>query len=135
MTGENKKVNIRQQIKRAEEFLEAAELLHKNGYNNDAVSRLYYFLFHYIKALLFSRDLEPRSHEGALQYFGLHFVKSGEFLPSDSHAFSRLMKYREEGDYNPSYVFTQADYTQFKGDARQLADKIRGFLEARGYGE
>jgi len=31
--------------------------------------------------------------------------KQKEKYPS-SHIFSKLMKYREEADYNPSYVFT-----------------------------
>ena len=28
--------------------------------------------------------------------------------------FSRLMKYREEADYNPSYMFTREDYIELK---------------------
>jgi uncharacterized protein (UPF0332 family) len=54
--------------------------------------------------VLLTEGLEPKSHEGALRLFGLHFVKPGAFEAKDSHIFSKLMKLREEADYNPSYT-------------------------------
>src|SRR3990172_1979576 len=100
MIEENKKENIREEIKRAKEAMRAANLLFDNGW-----------------AVLVTKGLEPKSHEGALRLFGLHFVKKGIFSPSDSHIFSKLMKYREEADYNPTYTFTKEDFTEFKKEA------------------
>ena len=57
------------------------------------------------RALLLLKELEPRSHEGVLRLFGLHFVKNGPFEAADSHIVSKMMKLREEADYNPSYTF------------------------------
>lgn len=110
MTEENKKENIKSELERASKAMDAATLLFDNGFLNDAVSRLYYFLLHSIRTLLLTKGLESKSHEGALRLFGLHFVKSGIFEPADSHIFSRLMKYREEADYNPLYIFTHEDF-------------------------
>lgn len=107
MIEKNKRINIHEEIERAAKALDAANLLHDNGFFNDAVSRLYYFLLHNIKALLLTKGLEPKRHEEALRLFSLHFVKEGIFEPKASHIFSKLMKYREEADYNPSYVFTR----------------------------
>lgn len=128
MTEENKKDNIKNELERASNTLQAANLLYDNGFLNDAVSRLYYFLLHNIRALLLSKGLEPKSHEGALRVFGLHFVKEGIFMPRDSHIFSRLMKYREEADYNPSYTFTKEDFIEFKKEAEDLSSKIKAYL-------
>jgi uncharacterized protein (UPF0332 family) len=133
MTEENKKDNIKNELERASNALQAANLLYDNSFLNDAVSRLYYFLLHTIRALLLTKGLEPKSHEGALRVFGLHFVKEGIFLPRDSHIFSRLMKYREEADYNPSYTFTKEDFIEFKKEAEDLSSKIKAYLNKMGY--
>ena len=39
------------------------------------------------------------------------------------------MKYREEADYNPSYVFTSEDYKGFKEEAVRLHNVIIKFLK------
>ena len=83
--------------------------------------------------MLLTKGLEPRSHEGALRLFGLHFVKQGIFEPKDSHIFSRLMKYRQGADYNPSYMFTAGDYIEFKQEVVIVIQKITTWLEQEGY--
>ncbi|HSV31926.1 MAG TPA: HEPN domain-containing protein [Atribacteraceae bacterium] len=82
---------------------------------------------------LLTKGVEPKSHEGALRLFGLRFVKEGAFKPADSHVFSRLMKYREEADYNPSYMFTKEDFVEFKKEAEELSNKIKSYLKETGY--
>ena len=133
MIEENKRENIREEIERAEKTKEAAWLLMDNGFINDAVSKLYYFLLYGIRALLLTKGLEPKSHEGALRLFGLHFVKEGSFVPKDSHVFSKLMKFREEADYNPSYVFTQEDFRDVAEEASNLFLKIKTYLKEKNY--
>jgi uncharacterized protein (UPF0332 family) len=129
----NKKENIHEEIKRANIAFEAACLLFENGYINDALSRLYYFVLYHIRAVLLSKGYEPKSHEGALRLFALHFVKEKIFLPKDSHVFSKLMKYREEADYNPVYIFTKEDFIELKKEAEFLADKIQEYLKTKAY--
>lgn len=133
MTEKNKKENIIAELNRASKAMEAASLLFANGYLSDAISRLYYFLLYNIRALLLTKGLEPKSHEGILRVFSLHFIKEGLFGPKASHLFARLMKYREEADYNPSYIFTREDFIEFKTEAEGLTDKIKGYLMEKGY--
>jgi len=133
MKEENKRANIREELQRATEAMDVAKLLFDNGFLKDAVSRLYYSLLYTIRALLLSKGLEPKSHEGALRLFGLHFVKEGLFETKDSHIFSKLMKYREEADYNPSYIFTREDYIEFRKETEGLSERIRTFLKQTAY--
>ena len=133
MMDKNKRENIREEIERASQTMRAATLLFDNNLINDAVSRLYYFLLYNIRALLLTKGLEPKSHEGALRLFALHFIKEKIFEPKDSHVFSKLMKYREEADYNPSYVFTKDDFTDFKKEAEALSIKIKSYLKNNRY--
>jgi uncharacterized protein (UPF0332 family) len=130
---ENKRKNIREEMEKAGETINAATLLFDNGFFNDAISRLYYCVLHNVRALLLTEGLEPKSHEGALRLLSLHFVKEGIFEPRVSHTFSKLMKYREEADYNPSYVFTAEDFVDFKREAEDLSNRIRAFLRSKNY--
>jgi len=76
---ENKRENIREEIDRANEAIRAANLLFENGFVKDAISKLYYSLLYSVRGLLLTEGLEPKSHEGTLRLFGLHFVKPGAF--------------------------------------------------------
>ena len=133
MMEENKKENIKEELDAAEKTFLEAELLFKNDFLKGAVSRLYYSLLYRIRALLLTKGLEPKSHEGALRLFSLHFVKGGIFGTKASHLFSKLMKYREEADYNPAYVFTLEDFTALRAEADELSGQIRSYLKERGY--
>lgn len=133
MTEENTKANVAISLEKASKMLAEAELLFSHDMVTGAVSRLYYFLLHTIGALLLTRGLDPKTHEDVLRVFGLYFIKGGIFEPKASHLFARLMKYREEADYNPSYVFTREDFLEFKGEAEDLARKIRDYVREKRY--
>jgi uncharacterized protein (UPF0332 family) len=133
MKDENIKINIQEELERAKEALKSADILFENDLIKDAMSRLYYFTLHYIKALLLTKGLEPKSHEGALRLLSLHFIKEGILEPNVAHIFSKLMKYREEADYNPSYIFTKEDFYKFRKEAEILANIIRNYLMSKGY--
>ncbi len=133
MKEENRRENVREEIDRANETMKVAELLFNNGFVRDAVGKLYYSLLYTVRAMLLTKGLEPKSHEGALRLFGLHFVKQGIFEAKDSHIFSKLMKYRQEADYNPSYIFTAEDFTEFKREAEIVMQKIISRLKEESY--
>jgi len=133
MKDENIKINIQEELERAKEALKSADILFENDLIKDAMSRLYYFTLHYIKALLLTKGLEPKSHEGTLRLLSLHFIKEGILEPNVAHIFSKLMKYREEADYNPSYIFTKEDFYKFRKEAEILANIIRNYLMSKGY--
>jgi uncharacterized protein (UPF0332 family) len=129
LTTENKKTNIKEELARAQDCLRSAALLDAHGQTADAVSRLYYYVYHAVRALLLSKGLEPKTHEGTVRLLGLHFVKPGILDVKASHVFPKLMKYREEADYNPSYVFTHDDYESFKEEAAVLYSAVVKFLK------
>ncbi|MCY7421284.1 MAG: HEPN domain-containing protein [Chitinophagaceae bacterium] len=133
MTEKNKAINMMQELEKGKDCLKSADLLAVNGQLADAVSRLYYYVYHYMRALLLSKSLEPKTHEGILRVLGMHFIKP-QILPTTvAHAFARLMKYREEADYSPLYFVTEDDYSEFKKDAVFLSTTIEAYLKDNGY--
>jgi uncharacterized protein (UPF0332 family) len=53
--------------------------------------------------------------------------------PEASHLFSRLMKYGEEADYNPSYVFTTNNARTLRDETAALASRIAELIRQSGY--
>jgi uncharacterized protein (UPF0332 family) len=133
LTEQNRAAAIAEELARAENALAASTLLAEGGFHSDSVSRLYYSALFRVRALLLTRGLEAKSHEGAPRLLSLHFVKAGS-LPTDaSHLFSRLMKYREEADYNPSYLFTGEDVARLREEVVAFAARIADLISRAGY--
>jgi len=128
VTSDNCRENIRSELARAAEAIAAADLLFENGYVSDAVFRLYYYVLYHVRALLLSKGLEPRSHEGALRLLGLHFIKEGLLDKRFGQIFSKLMKFREEADYNPVTMFTKEDYLAYRKEADTLSATFQEHL-------
>ena len=123
-------------MSRAGDALKAADLLAANGLFSDAVSRLYYYVYYvlaHVRTLLLTVDLEPRSHEAALRLLSLHFVKAGVLERETAHVFAKLMKFREEADYNPSYSFGAQDFHELRSEAEGLARAVVAQVRAAGY--
>ena len=125
MTAENRQHNIREELNRSASSLGSAKLLIDGGYLSDAVSRLYYYLLYHVRALLLTKGIEPKSHEAALRLY--------PFPTSASHLFTRLMKYREEADYNPSYTFESEEVRTWLSEAEALTGTIRNLIVAEGF--
>ncbi len=124
MTEINREAAIQEELSCADGAFAASRLLSEKGFPLDAVSRLYYSVLYRVRALLLTEGLEPKSHEGALRLLSMHFVKAGRLQPEDSHLFSRLMKYREEADYNPSYSFSADDVRTLHDEAASFSKRV-----------
>jgi hypothetical protein len=134
VTDRDRPAAIREELARADTALAAADHLARGGFSADAVSRLYYSLLFRVRALLLTKDLEPRSHEGALRLLSLHFVKSGRLDREAAHLFSRLMKYREEADYTASIEYTAEDVAGFRAEVEIVSARITDLIRVAGYG-
>jgi len=133
MTDQNRAANLRDELARAQTVLKAADLLAAQHLPSDAISRLYHYLFYHVRALLLTKGLESRSHGGMLRLFSLHFVEGGIFPAPSAHLISKLMKYREEADYDSAHEFTDDDFAELRVDAAALASAIREHIAKAGY--
>lgn len=129
MKQEEIRQNIQLEMEVGNEAMEAAKSLVEKGLYRSAMSRTYYVLFHYIKALLYTLGLEPKSHEGLEHLFGLHFVKTGKADVNSAKLLARLQKYRERSDYGLITVFTKEDVEQELGEVESFLQSIQSYLK------
>jgi uncharacterized protein (UPF0332 family) len=109
MTSENRKSNIEDELRRARQCIAAAEALLAAGLPSDAISRSYYAVFHVLRALLFSKGVESKSHHGALHLFNTEIVREGLMPSSHNRLLSGLQRARELADYDAAVVFSIDD--------------------------
>ncbi len=131
MTGENGLLNAGEEAQRGDEALRAARHLLEGGFFNDAVSRAYYAAFHWARALLFLRGLEPKTHRGTVQLFGLHYIKAGPLTEETGGELAHLETYRELSDYRSSAHFSEEEAAQQIARAEHFVSSCRPVLESQ----
>jgi hypothetical protein len=107
--SESRDENIRAEVTRGHEASQAAAVLLREGLHRDAMSRAYYAALHYARALLLLKGEEPKTHEGVLRRFSLHFVRAGILTAAEGKVLGRLLKLREEADYGLDRQYAAED--------------------------
>jgi len=74
MTDEDRRAAVALELRHASSALAAARLLRDAALYNDALSRLYYALFHTMTALLLTEGVEPRRHRSLPGLLGAKFA-------------------------------------------------------------
>lgn len=95
----NKQDYINYRLKRATESVDDARVLIKTKSWIAGMNRLYYAAFYAVNALLFSKDINVKIHNGVRRMFDLHFVKTGIVSKESGKFYSNLLNLRGEGDY------------------------------------
>lgn len=120
-----KKIYISGAIEISREKIESAIDSYRRKNYGQVLSSLYYAYFHIIKALLYEKGFDPRSHEGVYAMLNLHFIKSGILDKKFSRLFERLHKNREIADYNPiAPKFDKKDADDFINEFSESVPEI-----------
>ena len=124
-----KKSYISGAIDISREKTEAAIDAYKRGNYGQLLSSIYYAYFHIIKALLYKKGFDPKSHEGVYTMLNLHFIKPRVFNKKFSRLFERLHKNREIADYNSiAPKFDKKDADIFINEFAELIPEILNAL-------
>jgi uncharacterized protein (UPF0332 family) len=94
------KKEVQRLLEKADHALEVAESLYKQGFAQDAASKLYYAMFYASQALLKSEDIEVIKHSAVESALGYHFAKTGRIDPKYHRMLINARKVRENIDYD-----------------------------------
>jgi len=98
---------IAYRLQRADESFDEALLLADKKHWNAVTNRLYYSCFYAVIALLLKNGINTNTHVGAINQFGLLFIKPGKIDDQFGKLYSKLFDYRQKGDYGDMYDFTE----------------------------
>ena len=104
--------------------LKEAEDMIDTKHWNLAIQRSYYACFYMASALLMSRGINARTHNGVVGQLGQNFVSKGFLTKDEGRLYSRLLQNRITGDYNDFFDFTREDVAPLLEPTRNLLIKI-----------
>ena len=116
------------QIEKAREKLDAARVLARDHFADDAISRAYYSMFHAASAVLLSLGITVDSHSALKTMFSLHLVKTGKIDARFGKWLSRLKDDRENGDYDIFTDFGPEEAKEAIGHAYGFLSEMKRYL-------
>lgn len=120
---------IEYRLKEADDSLEEARVLLREGMSGRAVmNRLYYAMFYSVLALLQNKQLGPSKHAGAIALFDREYVKEGTFDSKFSKNLHRAFELRQKGDYMEQSEIVQADIDEMLPAAADFVAEAKKYL-------
>ncbi|RLI75785.1 HEPN domain-containing protein [Archaeoglobales archaeon] len=127
METKNSEKFVKASLKRAEKALKSAKILFENNELEDAVSRAYYAMFHATKALLFSKNLTPKTHRGTIMLFS-ELVKEGVIEIEFADMLRKAFDMRQKGDYEVYAVFGRDEVRDLIKSAEAFVEEVKRLL-------
>jgi uncharacterized protein (UPF0332 family) len=94
----------------AVERLQAARVLLKEGFYNDAISKAYFAVHAISRAILILHDIRASTHEGVKTMLSKELIKEARILPQDfAKKYSQLKALREDTDYEDFITYTKEE--------------------------
>jgi uncharacterized protein (UPF0332 family) len=116
------------QIEKGKEKLDAAKVLLREGFIDDAISRAYYGVFHAASAVLLAEGITVDSHSALKTMFGLHFIKTEKIDKKYGRWLNRLKDERENGDYDIFTSFDREDAENSITEAEEFIQEMKRYL-------
>ena len=128
MQAENWKQISKIRIERAVEFYDDAVVLYNQGRFRSAASRLYFSVFHAMRAVLALDGIDRKHHSGIISEFRRLYVKTGIFDRDASNIIASLSLMRHDSDYDDYIPIEKEDLDDMLPDAKKLIDSVREYL-------
>ena len=124
MTYEERLEYAKLRIESANKTFQAAVILAQNGFWNSAVNRLYYSVFYAVNALLISNEVYTQTHSGMRTQFSKVFIKTGKLDKKYGNLLTQLYDWRQKGDYENLYDFTEETVNQLFEPVKEMIETI-----------
>ena len=118
-----------QLLAKAQDAIEAAELLLGGNKNSFAGGRAYYAMFYIAEALLYEKGLEFRKHSGVHAAYGKHFAKTGEIDLKFHRYLIEAFESRLEADYGVDIILSEKAVNELIQRAKEFLVAARSYLK------
>jgi uncharacterized protein (UPF0332 family) len=128
---DNTKELVNYRISRAKDTLDDASILAEREKWNSTINRLYYAAYYAVMALLLDSELKPTTHNGAKSNFSEFFIKTGKIDKEFGKIYSQLFTWRQKGDYDDLFDFTQEKVLPYFKPVSELIEIIEELTKNR----
>ena len=123
------KKEVQRLLEKADHALEVAESLYKQGFIQDASSRVYYAMFYAAQALLKSENIDMVKHSAVESALGYHFAKTGRIDPKYHRMLINARKIREIVDYDIQEEMVDQTTVLKIEDGREFVSVLKGIIK------
>ena len=128
MRDEDKRALSKVRLDRSEECLTEAQSLFEAEKYKGAANRLYYSIFHAMRAVLALDGVDMKHHSGVISEFRRRYIKTNKLDVKLSNIISRLSEMRSESDYDDFYVLSKKSVLEQFENVRFFIDAIQNYL-------
>ncbi len=116
-------------LERAVEFYDDAIALYKEGRYRSAASRLYFSVFHAMRAVLALDGIDRKHHSGIISEFRRLYVKTGIFDREVSSIIATMSLMRHDSDYDDYIPIEKEDLDDMFPKVERLLDSVQDYLK------
>lgn len=116
-------------LERAVEFYDDATALYKEGRYRSAASRLYFSVFHAMRAVLALDGIDRKHHSGIISEFRRLYVKTGIFDREVSSIIATMSLMRHDSDYDDYIPIEKEDLDDMIPKVERLLDSVQDYLQ------
>ena len=116
-------------LERAVEFYDDAIALYKEDRYRSASSRLYFSVFHAMRAVLALDGIDRKHHSGIISEFRRLYVKTGIFDREVSSIIATMSLMRHDSDYDDYIPIDKEDLDDMIPKVDKLITAVQNYLE------
>lgn len=129
MTAAGRDEAVLEELSLGDQALAASEALSQLALNHDALSRLYFAVFHWARALLASEGIEAKTHHGVQTLLGQHFIRGGRLEAEYQHTIGRLETWRAKADYARGFIASKELVVEELSRAKVFRARVHELLQ------
>lgn len=131
MQAEDWKSISKIRLERAVEFYGDAIALYKEGRYRSATSRLYFSVFHAMRAVLALNGIDRKHHSGIISEFRRLYVKTGVFDRNVSSIIATMSLMRHDSDYDDYIPIDKEDLDDMIPKVDKFITEVQAYLEPK----
>ena len=130
MPNENRKALIALRLEQAEGCLRDAELMIGAASYKSAANRIYYCVFHAMRAVLAKDCFDSKKHSGIMSAFRARYVKTRVFPINFSDIIRQAFENRGKSDYDDFFIISKEETDALIEKARIFLAAIEAYIES-----
>ena len=119
---------VKHRLEQAKEDLVASRALYDLQLYKSANNRVYYSIFHSIKAVFALEPIDFKRHKDVLAYFNKNYVHTELFPKTIGRRIMRASKIREDSDYDDEFVVKAEDTLAQIQTAEELMTLVEEYV-------
>ena len=101
------------------------------GSFNTAANRIYYSIFHAMRAVLALDGFDSKKHSGIISAFRQRYIKTGVFDMKFSETIELGFRLRAKSDYDDFYIVLKSEVSEQIDDSKHFLSAVVEFINSQ----